>query len=111
MTTSFWLPQPHNLDWWTKQINIQKVVLIRNQGVGFNDALVSAYKMASLTISPSSKHQGISQQDSDIMMTCMDYHETSLPPHLMIPIAFILFDLVSSIAPNSSSHFTSYLLH
>jgi hypothetical protein len=45
------------------------------------------------------------------MMTCMDYHETSLPPHLMIPIASILFHLVSLVAPNLPSHFTSYLPH
>jgi hypothetical protein len=29
----------------------------------------------------------------------------------MIPIAFILFHPISSVEPNSSSHFTSYLPH
>ncbi len=67
--------------------------------------------MASPTISPSSKHWWISQQDLDIMMIYMDYHETSLPPHLMIHTAFTLLHLISLITPSLSSHSTSCLLH
>ncbi len=42
-------------------------------------------------------------------MTFMDYHETSSPPHPMIPIASTLLHLVSSITPSSSSCFTPCL--
>jgi hypothetical protein len=45
------------------------------------------------------------------MMTCMDCHETSPPPHLMIPTAFILFHPIFLVAPSSSSHFTPCLPH
>ncbi len=44
-------------------------------------------------------------------MTCMDCHETSPPPHPMIPTSSILPHPISSIAPNSSSHFTPCLPH
>jgi hypothetical protein len=67
--------------------------------------------MANPTISSSSKHQWISEQDFDIMMICMDYHETFLPLHLMIPTTSTLFHPVSLVAPSSSSHFTSWLPH
>ncbi len=67
--------------------------------------------MAGLGISLSSKCQHVSQQDTNIMMTCMDCQESSLPPHPTIPTAFTLFHPISSIAPNSFSHFTPCLLH
>jgi hypothetical protein len=45
------------------------------------------------------------------MMTCMDCHETSPPPHSVIPITFTLFHLVFLVAFNLSSHFTPCLPH
>jgi len=45
------------------------------------------------------------------MMICMDYHETFVPFHLMIPIASILFHPISLITASLSSHFTSCLPH
>jgi hypothetical protein len=41
----------------------------------------------------------------------MDYHETSLPLHVMIPTTSTLFHPVSLVTPSSSSHFTSWLPH
>jgi len=45
------------------------------------------------------------------MMTCMDYHETSLPLHSMIPTTSILPHPVFSIMLSLSSNFTPCLLH
>jgi hypothetical protein len=45
------------------------------------------------------------------MMTCVDYHETFMSFHQMIPTTFILPHPVFSIAPSSSSHFTFCLVH
>jgi hypothetical protein len=44
-------------------------------------------------------------------MTCMNHHDISLPPHLMIPNTYTLPHLVSSIAPSSSTHSSLSLLH
>jgi hypothetical protein len=65
--------------------------------------------MTSLVVSSSFKCQWVSY--INIMITCMNCHETSLPPHLMIPIAFILPHPVSSIMLNLSPNFTPYLFH
>jgi hypothetical protein len=67
--------------------------------------------MARSIISTSSKRQHISHQDLDIVMICMDCHDTSLPPHSMISNTSILFHLVSLITLSSSTHFTPSLLH
>jgi hypothetical protein len=67
--------------------------------------------MASLAISLSFKRQWVSQPDINIVMTCMDCHETSLPLHRMIPITFILPHPVFSITPILSSNFRPCLLH
>ncbi len=48
-----------------------------------------------LVIWPSSKCWWISQQDFNIVTTCMDYHETSPPLHPMIPIAYTLLHPIS----------------
>jgi hypothetical protein len=64
-----------------------------------------------LIVSQISKCQHVSQHDSDIMMTCIDHHKTSLPPHLMIHIASTLLHPVSSVAPNLSLHFTTSRPH
>jgi hypothetical protein len=62
--------------------------------------------MVGHVVSFSPKCQQVSQQAIDIMMTCVDYHETFLPLHQMIPTASILLHPFFSIAPNSFSHFT-----
>jgi hypothetical protein len=67
--------------------------------------------MVGSIVSLSPKHRQVSQQDIDIMMTCVDYHDTFLPLHHMIPTTFTLPHLIFSIAPSSSSHFTSCLPH
>ncbi len=67
--------------------------------------------MASLAISLSFKRQWVSQPDINIVMTCMDCHETSLPFHWMIPIVFILPHPIFSIMPILPSNFRPCLLH
>jgi hypothetical protein len=59
----------------------------------------------------SSKHRQISQQDSNIVMIHMDHHNTSPPPHSMIPNASILPHPVFSVTPSSFTHFTPSLPH
>jgi hypothetical protein len=61
--------------------------------------------MADLVVSPASKYQQVSQQDSNIVMTCIDHRDI---------FALSLYDShhkVFSVAPSSSSHFTPYLFH
>jgi hypothetical protein len=67
--------------------------------------------MAGPTISLSSKRRRVLQQDFDIVMTCMDYHDTSPPLHLMIPNASTLLHLISLVTPSSSTHSTPFLPH
>jgi len=67
--------------------------------------------MAGPPISLSSKQQRISQQDFDIVITCMDHLDTSLPPHPMISSASTLLHLVFSVTPSSLTHFTLSLPH
>ncbi len=67
--------------------------------------------MASPGIWPSSNFWWISQQDFNILVTCMDYHATSPPFHLMIFIVNTLFYPISLVAFNLSSHFTTCLHH
>jgi hypothetical protein len=64
--------------------------------------------MAGLADLPLAKHQWVSQQNFDIMMTCMDCHDTSSPFHPIIPNASTLPHQVSSITFSSS---TPFLLH
>jgi hypothetical protein len=63
--------------------------------------------MVSLTISLSSKRWHISQQDSNIVMTCMHCHDTSPPPHPMIPNTWP--QLVFLVTFSSSTYFTPSL--
>jgi len=67
--------------------------------------------MADPPISLSSKQQQISQQDFDIVMTCMDHLDTSLPPHPMIFNASTLRHPIFLVTPSSSTHFTLSLPH
>lgn len=67
--------------------------------------------MVSLIVSLTSKCRHVSQQDFDIMMICMNCHDTFLALHLMIAIAFTLPCLVSSITPSLFTHSPIFLLH
>jgi hypothetical protein len=78
---------------------------------GLKPIIVVCIGMASSIVSMSSKCHHVSQQDSDIVIICMDPHDTSPPPHSMILNASTLSHLISSITHSSSTHFTPFLLH
>jgi hypothetical protein len=62
-------------------------------------------------VSLSSKHRCVLRQDSNIVMTCMDHHDTFPPLHPMIPSVFTLRHPISSVTPSSSTHSTPFLPH
>jgi hypothetical protein len=67
--------------------------------------------MASPTVSLSSKCRRVSQQDSNIVMTCMDCHDTSPPLHSMIPNTSTLPHVISLVTFSSSIDSTPFLFH